>query len=532
MSDRIKKNFLYIVLIILISIPAIIPLFNKGFFVTDDAEWMIIRFSAFHQALRDGQFPVRFLGRLNQEYGYPVANFLYPGFMYFTESIHVIGYGFIDSIKILLVLSMILSGVFTYLWLKKFFDKVASLVGALFYIYTPYHLYDLYKRGSVGEILALAIVPFIFWQLERKNILWSAIGIGALIISHNTLAVLFLGLIICYLALDFVIAKNNEQKKLLVNYLAILLLGIGTSAFFWLPAIYELQYTVFAKTTVSNWREYFAPISLIGHSTFIVLILIIFNFLTKRIILKKHRLTVLLFLICIASIFFSTSASYQLWNILPINFIQFPFRILSLVILCTAFLSAVSISVLKGKFKFITAVALIIILIFSASPFLNPTIHFDKEDGYYSTNMATTTVQDEYMPLWVKQKPLQRPEKKVETINGEGSIENVNYNSKQISFAVNLKKDTIIQVNTIYWPGWSAFVDGKKVDIRYNNPGGVMQLSIPPRNHNVILMFEETPMRLFADTISLLSLLILIFITYVTHFVIPGRKPGIYLASD
>ena len=116
-----NKSFLAIIIVFLLSLPSIFPLFKKGFFVTDDGEWMIIRFSAFHQALRDGELPLRFLGRLNQEFGYPVTTFLYPGYLYVAEPFHLIGFSFVDSIKIVLGLSMILSAIFTYLWLRKFF---------------------------------------------------------------------------------------------------------------------------------------------------------------------------------------------------------------------------------------------------------------------------------------------------------------------------------------------------------------------------------------------------------------------------
>lgn len=509
-----KKNLLYILFILLFSIPALLPLFKPGFFTTDDGEWMIIRFSAFHQALRDGQFPVRFLGRLNQEYGYPVANFLYPGFMYFAEPFHIIGFNFVDSIKILLALSIVFSGVFVYFWLRKFFDRSSSSIGALFYIYTPYHLYDLYKRGSVGEILSLSLVPFILWQIERKSIFWSTIGISALIISHNTLAVLFFGLIIAYMALNTYIEKNT--KSVLI-YIKILLLGLGISAFFWFPAIYELQYTVFSRKTISNWKEYFTTVSLIGISTFFVLLLTAFNVFTKKIIIKKHPFVVLLFITSIISLIFSTSVSFELWKILPVSFIQFPFRFLSLMLICVSFLAAFNISLYKNYRKVGLSKILLSLLIFSAIPFSKPSSYFEKGEGYYATNMATTTVQDEYMPVWVEQKPLQRPDKKLEIIKGQGSVENIFINSKKISFSANIKKDALIQINTIYWPGWEVFLDGKKAQLRYNNSRGLIQFPVSPGEHDIEIVFSETPARIISDLISVLSLIILIIIQGFNH---------------
>src|SRR5680860_1306967 len=81
---KTKSNLLFLLLVVLLTIPAVISFFYPGFFVTDDGNLMIIRFSAFYESLRSGQFPVRFLYRLNNSYGYPVADFLYPLFMYLS----------------------------------------------------------------------------------------------------------------------------------------------------------------------------------------------------------------------------------------------------------------------------------------------------------------------------------------------------------------------------------------------------------------------------------------------------------------
>src|SRR5215469_14540665 len=116
-----KNEFLIILLLIVFTLPSVLPLVHHGFFQTDDGEWMVIRLSAFYQALHDGQFPVRFLQRLNFGYGYPVAEFLYPGSFYFGSVLHIIRFGFVNSIKLVFGISFICSAFFTYFWLKRFF---------------------------------------------------------------------------------------------------------------------------------------------------------------------------------------------------------------------------------------------------------------------------------------------------------------------------------------------------------------------------------------------------------------------------
>lgn len=518
----ITRKLIPLIILSILTLPILWSLFRPGFFVSDDGEWMVIRFSAFHQALADGQFPVRFLGRLNHEYGYPVANFLYPGFMYLAEPIHLLGFGFVDSIKILLWFSMLGSAIFTYLWLAKFFGKWGSLVGSLFYLYAPYHLFDLYKRGSVGEVLALAIVPFILWQIERKSIFWSTLGIGFLVISHNSLALLFLPVIILYMLLDIFTTKN--RIKLTYWYIGILVLSFGLSAFFWIPAFFELKYTVFNQTTVSSYKEYFAGTQLIGTLTYIIFLFTLSLFIIRKINIRRHRLTLLLFIVGFGSLTLSTSIGSPFWNFLPVSFVQFPFRLLSLTILCASFLAASVLSVFSGRVKIVAGAAIVMLVIFSAGQFMNPSQFINKGEGFYATNEGTTTVQNEYLPRWVKNIPTNRPKEKIEIIGGKGEIKNQFSNSRKISADLELQNNAIIQVNVNYFPGWQAWVNGQKVEIDYKNEKGVIQIFLPKGKYQILVKFGETPLRLFSDIISLGSLLFLGVLTLRKHVFLKNFK--------
>src|SRR3989338_10345632 len=120
-----------IFLIIVFSLIALWPFFKKGYFVSHDGEWMVIRFSAFHQALASGQIPVRFVDRLNNNYGYPVLNFLYPLPFYLAEIPKLLGFGFVDSIKIIFVASTFASAFAMYWALIQIFTKWAAFAGAI-----------------------------------------------------------------------------------------------------------------------------------------------------------------------------------------------------------------------------------------------------------------------------------------------------------------------------------------------------------------------------------------------------------------
>ena len=496
-----KSKFAIFAILFLLSLPSIAALVHPGFFQSDDGEWMIIRFSSFHQALVNGQFPVRFLQRLNYGYGYPVANFLYPGFMYLAESLRIVGFGFVDTIKIMFGISMIESAVFTYFWLSKVFGKWPAVIGGLVYLYAPYHLYDLYTRGSVGEILSLATVPFVLWQIERKSFFWTSLGLGALILAHNTLVVLFLPVIVLY-----VLLRNKNSLFIIHNSLFI---GLGLSAFFWIPALYDLSYTVFSQTNVSNWQNYFVGIDLLGYSTIAIFLFGFFLLVQKRFNMAVIKLPMFFLVIGSISIFFATSVSSIFWQTLPVSFIQFPFRFLSVTMLSVSFLTGFIFSQLSKKQVMIGSVVILFLILVSSKEFITPKAFFDKGDSYYATNQATTTVQDEYMPQWVKTKPTKHFENKVEVIEGKGEISNIFSSAKKTSFDIVTKSNAKVGVNTVYFPGWKASLDGKETQILYGNEKGIINIDVPIGKHFVYVGFEETPIRFLSDSISIVSLVAL-----------------------
>ena len=82
-------------------------------------------------------------------------------------------------------------------------------------------------------------------------------------------------------------------------------------------------------------------------------------------------------------------------------------------------------------------------------------------------------------------------------------------------FTATANEEIRVRINTIYWPGWNVFNDGKKIDLSYNNPKGVIEISLPKGvPHHVRAEFGETPLRLVADFLSIVSLGILLLIVF------------------
>lgn len=480
-------HIVWMLLIIGFGLLVLFPLLKPGFIVTDDGDWMIIRFSAFYQSLREGQFPVRFLGRLNESYGYPVANFLYPGFMYIGSFLKAVGFSFQTSIEIIIGSSIVLGSVAMYIWLSSFFIPLASFIGSLSFLFSPYLLYDAYKRGSVGELLAIAFVVSICASIEKKARAFIPPLTLLLAISHNTLALFFIPFLFIY-----ILVRKQYQLLYLFG------IGLGMSLFFWGPALFEQSLVVFNNIAISNPHYYFEISKTILIQSVLFVVAAVISFVGKIRFYEKERL--LFFTIIIIVCTFTTNISASIWNIpLFAKVIQFPYRWFSLIIIVGPWFVAY-VANRKGIAR-ILAIIGIIYFIYLAIPYAK-TESVVRPDGFYSTNEGTTTVANEYLPKWITKKFETRSAKKIDFYSGSGILYEKKVNSQVIDMVIDAKEPSVLQVNTLYYPGWGGMLDNRKLDILIDNPYGVMRIDIPSGTHHLYMTFRESVGRFIIDIIS------------------------------
>ena len=92
--------------------------------------------------------------------------------------------------KIVLFLGILLSGIAMYYFAKKITDdKNVGTLASILYMTMPYHLTDMYIRGSIGEFLSFIFIPVIFLGIynllheEKRD--WLLV-IGAVRIDINS----------------------------------------------------------------------------------------------------------------------------------------------------------------------------------------------------------------------------------------------------------------------------------------------------------------------------------------------------------
>lgn len=538
------KNLWWVFLGLLL-IPSVWALFVPGFFGASDdlhVAWLF----EMDKIIKYGQIPPRFVPDLSFGFGYPLFNFVFPLPFYIGFIFHSLGLSFVDSIKAVFLLSIVLSSVSMYL---LFFEltgsKLISLAGSLIYTYTPYRSTDLYVRGAIGECLSFIFFPLVtlsilkLTQSSKNYLKWigfGAISIAGLILSHNIATYMFLPFAIL---LSFVqILQSSNKRNSFIYILMTFFLGFLSSCYFTLPALLDSTFmkydTVFQfidhfptlKQLITPYFGYGASVPgpydgmsfFIGTINLTLTILFLFLFFKFRERLSKQLKTILFWalLVFVISIFFMNYRSSSLWYLIPLMpYFQFPWRFLMM----TTFVTPLFLIILKGtKFEtFFLKLLIALVLILNAS-FFKPHDFLGRFDDYYlrkyiptpQTNKEYLTHQEEYLRL--PKATLKRPNKlypEAEILGGK--ILNLEKkNDLDMNLTTEETSSSALYINKYMFPGWIAYVDGNLTKVLTNPPLGRISLSLPPGKHSVALKFQETKLKIVWDILSLIGFMIAI----------------------
>lgn len=485
-----------------LSVIVVWPLFNKGFYQSHDGELHLARIAAYTQALKQGQFPVRWASNLNYGYGYPIFNFVYPLPYLLASSFNLLGFSVIVSLKIILGLSMVLSGILMYLAVKtKLKNDWAGLAASTVYVFAPYRILNVYVRAALGEAVAFMFVPLILLGYWKKNFWLMLLGTVGLILSHNALALVFLGF------LGLLMIKKIKPVILAFGF------SLGLTAWFWLPSLMELKYTL-AKLYLSqkDFHDYFVTIknliqmpwsfggeqipTYVGWLGIGIMILFVYQLIKGKINRYFGWIVVIGWLI---SLFLCTRYSVWLWEKLPLMaFFQLPWRFLSLTVLTTALAAG-----WIGHSKLIVILSLVVAL-----PIIKtmPSDQINQID--FENYPKTTTWHNEGSPVWTAGEADHYPASAYEVI-GQAEVNNWKKQDLKHEFDISSQETVRFIDNTVYFPGWQGFIDGEKTTIEFQDPNhrGLITFNIPQGSHQVEVIFTRTKVRLIAEIISLLSVL-------------------------
>ncbi|HVT01008.1 MAG TPA: 6-pyruvoyl-tetrahydropterin synthase-related protein [Patescibacteria group bacterium] len=521
-----RKEFIFQVLfLILVGFIFLLPLINNSFYLTHDGQAQVARFGAYIKSFSNGEFPFRWAGDLNYRYGSPVLIFYYPLTGILTVPLYFAGISLESSFKLIIGASFILSFLSFFLWMRELTKKIeASLFGSILYGLIPYHFLNLYVRGDIAESLALALAPLIFYSIEKlretRNIKYvglSAILYALTILSHNSVSLLISPVILVYSIL-----RSTDKKMIYLNLVSIVL-GLGLSAFFWIPAIMESKYTnshlfisdmykdnfpSFFKLIYSSWGTGANVNDSNGLSPQIGIIPWIFVissiFLVKKV--KKMRDQFAFWLIVFfTSVFFTISYSDVFWKYIPLlSMLQFPWRIIGI-----ASFSAAVIATLVATYinKAILYLLMLVVICYSIG-FTAIKLIPSKTNSFYFNYPGTTYYHGQASSIWTAGDFGSYPKKDLEIISGKGKVYQIVRRNNEHSFRVDSKNGIAILDNTVFFPGWQVDINGQRVPIEFQdiNHRGLITFKVPPGQKNVDIVFRESPLRLLSDLLSISGL--------------------------
>ncbi|HSD98572.1 MAG TPA: 6-pyruvoyl-tetrahydropterin synthase-related protein [Patescibacteria group bacterium] len=527
------KHFL---LVILLGLFASWPLLHIGLIPTHDGEYHLIRFFEFDKMLRAGYLYPRWAPDLDFSYGLPLFTFVYPLPNYVASLLHLFGASFLDSVKLVMVVSTLFGGLFFYLWTEKFWGRLGALVSTTLYLFAPYRFVDIYVRGSVGEVMALGVFPGFLWTYTQYitskkpvYVVASAIFLALTIFSHNILGLMFFVFTIFYMTL--LIITSQQKKSLTVSSLFILLFSLGLSAIFWLPALFETQFVRglqvyniaqnfpdLSQLLLPSWGSGFfdsnggdAMSTQIGLANIFVIIIscIVLAKLWRK---KQEKKPFLIFsLLCLAVlVFFMLPISLFFWQTIPlIHYFQFPWRLLSLVILLCSFLAG-SVMLLKPSKPL--AIILIAIAILTTYSYTQPAYYMVRTDSYYTLRSnfidGTNSPGNIFDTIWNTTKSA-RSKERFPVQNGLyvtdlHFLSPVNFSARTNTLA-NIQQSVALS----FFPGWQVTVDGKVITV-FPSKNGQLSFLLPKGNHTVHIFLVQTFLEEIAQYVSLLTALILI----------------------
>ncbi|RJR28791.1 hypothetical protein C4564_04420 [Candidatus Microgenomates bacterium] len=543
-----KPDFWPIVFVLLMGVLASRTLFGPGYFNMHD-DLQVMRQLSMEKCFLDGQIPCRWIPDMGYGFGYPLFNF-YPPLPYLVgELMRVVGYSFIASAKGIFIIAILASGITMYYLAREFFGKLGGVVAATFYIWAPYHAVDVYVRGAMNEAWALIWFPAIMWtsykliSSEKNSFKWvTALALAwfALFTSHNLMVIVFAPFFSLWVLLWLVYYKKWSR----VPHLAIAgVWSFGLAAFFTLPVLFE-KGIVQTESLVVGYYEYTAHFPSIKQLLFtrfwgygpsvwmdiddkmsfqigwfhwvgsiVLMALAARDYLKNRKISRELLVIIFLFVFGWFAAFMAHPRSTAVWQaVKSLQFVQFPWRYLTMVILAFSFLAGSSVKLLtKGKYLLVL-LAMLGVIVYSWNYFLpehgklGSLTDEEKLSGAAWDLQQTAGIYD-YLPNTARTAPKAPMKELALVLEGEADVRSEELGTNWARFTIDVYQEVLVQVGILQFPNWRAYVDGVEVGtfVPDNEEWGRIHIFVPEGTHTVELELEDTPVRTVGNYLSLAS---------------------------
>jgi hypothetical protein len=526
---------------------ALHPLFRGQLIDGHDATAYPPRLVEFGRAVRDGHIPPLWAPDLGNGYGQPLFAFAPPLLYAVAYPFHAAGCRLTDALQLALACLCIVGAMAMYrLGRRTGASRAAARGGAAAWLFAPYVALDLYVRAAFAEAAAVAMVPAALYGLARAldepepwRVARGAALVALVPLAHNGVALLALPALAV-----FVLVQRGWRARIAGG--VGLAMGLGLSAFFWLPALVERDFvhTERLREGLLHWSLHaISPVQLLwsswgyGHSvagpddamSFAigpahVLLAVLGLALVLRSRSGARRRESLAFAgAAIIGAWLATSWSAPVWSQLEVlQHLAYPWRTLLLPAIFLPLLAVPALEWFHPRVRLGAVVALVALNLAHTAP--RRFLVFDDE--YYAPDAIAarginTTTREEYEPRWVSTRPPHTPER----LSGQPSVsvQPVSVRSARQEFLVSAAAASVVEAATFFYPGWTVLVDGAETGIAPVSERGTISFRVPAGTHRVVLELRPTPLRRAASWLTLVSAAILLVAMF-TRRVQRGRE--------
>ncbi len=527
-------------------------------YAADDIWWHILWLQEFIREVNEGFLYPRWLAHSNYLYGSPTFVF-YPPFCFYVGVLvqKIFAFSIYQTITALFTIGTFASGLSTYFAAQRLMGKAAALGGAIMVITAPFVTLDIYFRASLAELFSLIWLPILLLNVDNvhtrsgKNIL--ALGFCMLALTH--IPCLMIYTLVWLTRLGYCTARTANGAGRLKENLLYALLGLGCASFFLLPVLAERslvniaaildRYPWEANLLFSpNYRGFFpiADIAIKSCGTAALLYAATFSAVrskkTSSDALKESTYWLALNFL---TFFLMSDASGWLWHhIKIIQYLQFPWRLMTVNLFSTAMLFTVCLRELpSASLKKFMKVLLGTLLVFLVAQYLSSDYFLtkyrsglDKPEAYMVMDSDVLRVAEfaryempklllspdgyrgvpEYTPVVNvaasgANRRLAYPirgKQLLTYIDGAGTVSVTTLKSYLHEFSTDAPEHITFKMRTYYYPAWHLYMDGKAVELKVANDGELL-ITAPSGKHRFQLKYEYTPAFQWGIALSLLS---------------------------
>jgi len=501
--------------------------------------WRII---ALENEINQGNLMPTWIAEGLNGFGVPIFSIVYGVPYYIAVFLLKISLSLAWAQKIMMFIPGPLSGLFFYLWAKNKFGNFIAALGSIIYVWTPYHFLITFIRGAVGEMYFFMFFPLVLYFFDKKSIIslaGGALSFALLIYSHNSLALLSMGIYLGYMFLDYYHSRNKKQ---LGRNLLIILLGVLLSSFYTLPALFftsilhnshlnvkDLVFPPPLSLLRSKWEggsvidgQHLIMSFQIGLANLLVfmiaIIAIIYSLIKKSV--KNWQLYFWSFCF-IFSIFMISPYSIWLWEHIPLIInIQLPYRFLALTSIASSGLTLVLMALIRDqKIKIIFAILIFALAILGNRNHLL-TRNKDLNSREFYSYHGSYDGYGEFLPSYFNYRDYDNKTTNNVIIPdfeliGNGILYNKSISKYESRVDIEMQGYGKIFIKRLYFPGWNIKVNNQITsDFNYSN--GIW-VNVSPGAHS-IEVYYRTPIIILISRLISLTTLVLLLIVYLLGY--------------